>query len=301
MKKMLVTGGTVFVSRYAAEYFAAHGWTVTVLNRGSRPQPEGVQAILADRHDLGDLLRRHHFDAVIDVTAYTAADVNDLLDALGSFDAYILVSSSAVYPETGAQPFREDAPLGENIHWGRYGTDKITAEQALHNRVPEAYILRPPYLYGPGNNVYREAFVFDCALADRPFLLPGKGEMGLQFFHVADLCRMMEAILRERPARRIFNVGNGEQVSVRAWAEMCYAAAGKTPVFLSAPAGAQVRSYFCFRDYEYRLDVAAQSALLPETVPLAQGLREAFAWYVGHRDQVRVKPLIGWIDGNLMP
>lgn len=301
MKKMLVTGGTVFVSWYAAEYFAAHGWAVTVLNRGSRPQPEGVQAILADRHDLGDLLRRHHFDAVIDVTAYTAADVNDLLDALGSFDAYILVSSSAVYPETGAQPFREDAPLGENIHWGRYGTDKIAAEQALHSRVPEAYILRPPYLYGPGNNVYREAFVFDCALADRPFLLPGKGEMGLQFFHVADLCRMMEAILRERPARRIFNVGNGEQVSVRAWAEMCYAAAGKTPVFLSAPAGAQVRSYFCFRDYEYRLDVAAQSALLPETVPLAQGLREAFAWYVGHRDQVRVKPLIGWIDGNLMP
>ncbi len=299
MKTMLVTGGTVFVSRYAAEYFAARNWAVTVLNRGSRPQPEGVEAILADRHDLGETLRRRRFDAVIDVTAYTAADVDDLLDALGDFGAYILVSSSAVYPETGVQPFREDAPLGENIHWGRYGTDKIAAEQALQSRAPTAYILRPPYLYGPGNNVYREAFVFDCALADRPFYLPGEGEMGLQFFHVDDLCRMMAALLRARPEQRVFNVGNEAQVSVREWAALCYAAAGKTPAFLQAPAGEDVRNYFCFRDYDYMLDVTAQRALLPETIPLAEGLREAFTWYAAHGDQVRKKPLTAYIDAHL--
>ena len=58
----------------------------------------------------------------------------------------------------------------------------------------DAYILRPPYLYGPMNNVYREAFVFDCALADRKFYLPKDGSMKLQFFHVKDLCRLMEVI-----------------------------------------------------------------------------------------------------------
>lgn len=36
MKKMLVTGGTVFVSRSVAEYFAAGEYEVYVLNRGSR-------------------------------------------------------------------------------------------------------------------------------------------------------------------------------------------------------------------------------------------------------------------------
>ena len=46
------------------------------------------------------------------------------------------------------------------------------------------HILRPPYLYEPMNNVYREAFVFDCALADRKFYLPKDGSMKLQFFHV---------------------------------------------------------------------------------------------------------------------
>ena len=32
------------------------------------------------------------------------------------------------------------------------------------------------------HNVYREAFVFECALADRKFYLPKDGEMKLQFF-----------------------------------------------------------------------------------------------------------------------
>lgn len=101
MKKLLVTGGTVFVSRYAAEYFVRRGWEVHVLNRGSRAQSEGVRLIRADRHDLGDVLKGMHFDAVLDVTAYNAQDVNDLLDGLDSCGAYILISSSAVYPETG--------------------------------------------------------------------------------------------------------------------------------------------------------------------------------------------------------
>ena len=38
MGKILVTGGTVFVSRYVAEYFAKRGDQIFVLNRGSRPQ-----------------------------------------------------------------------------------------------------------------------------------------------------------------------------------------------------------------------------------------------------------------------
>ena len=101
MKKMLITGGTVFVSKYVAEYFVSKGEDVYVLNRNSRPRPEGVTLLEGDRHHLADLLKRHHFDAVLDVTAYQRNDIVGLLDALGSFDAYIMVSSSAVYPETG--------------------------------------------------------------------------------------------------------------------------------------------------------------------------------------------------------
>jgi hypothetical protein len=51
--------------------------------------------------------------------------------------------------------------------------------------------------------VYREAFVFECALADRPFHLPQDGSLPLQFQHVRDLCRLMERILLELPEERV--------------------------------------------------------------------------------------------------
>ena len=54
-KKILVTGGTVFVSKYVAEYFVKKGCDVYVLNRNSRPQSEGVTLIEADRNNLGDV------------------------------------------------------------------------------------------------------------------------------------------------------------------------------------------------------------------------------------------------------
>ena len=59
--KILITGGTTFVSRYAAEYFTANGGDVTVLNRGSRKQADGVTHICRDRTRLGDILRGMRF------------------------------------------------------------------------------------------------------------------------------------------------------------------------------------------------------------------------------------------------
>ena len=90
MKKILITGGTVFVSRYAAQYFVDKGYEVYVVNRNSRPQVPGVKLIETDRHDLGDKLKDIYFDVVADITAYNAEDITDLCDSLGSFGQYIM-------------------------------------------------------------------------------------------------------------------------------------------------------------------------------------------------------------------
>ena len=58
MRKLLVTGGTVFVSRYVAEYYAKKGDGVYVLNRNHHTQPEGTTLIEADRRDPGSHLTR---------------------------------------------------------------------------------------------------------------------------------------------------------------------------------------------------------------------------------------------------
>lgn len=297
--KILVTGGTTFVSKYVAQYFVKSGYEVYVLNRNTKPQVPGVKLIEADRHNLGSLLKDTHFDIVADITAYNAEDIIDLYDALGSFDQYIMISSSAVYPEYGFQPFLEDSEKAPNKFWGAYGTDKIAAEEALLERVPDAYILRPPYLYGPMNNVYREAFVFDCALADRKFYLPKDGDMKLQFFHVKDLCKLMEVIIKDKPSEHVYIVGNKETISIKDWVTACYKVLGKTPTFVNVYDDIEQRNYFSFYNYEYYLDVTRQSRIYPNTIPLEEGLKESADWYLQNKDQVKKKPFIEFIDTNL--
>ncbi|MBQ8960374.1 MAG: NAD-dependent epimerase/dehydratase family protein [Ruminococcus sp.] len=296
--RLLVTGGTVFVSRYTAEYFAGKGHEVYVLNRGSRPQSGNVAHIKADRRALGNALKDMRFDAVLDVTAYMPEDVSCLLDGLGSFGDYILVSSSAVYPETLPQPFSEEQECGRNTVWGDYGTDKLAAEKLLHSRFPGAYILRPPYLYGPMDNLYREAFVFECAEKVLPFYVPKDGSMPLQFCHVRDLCRFMEALLIKKPEQRIYNTGNTCPVDINEWVRLCYAALGKAPEIRYVSADVPQRSYFPFYDYGYVLDVSAQNRLISDLTPLSQGLREAYEWYRSNRELVRKKPLLEYIKSN---
>ena len=299
MKKILITGGTTFVSKYAASYFSEHGYEVFVLNRNTKKQVSGVTLIEGDRHNLGGKLKKLHFDVVADITAYNAQDIIGLTDSLGSFDQYIMVSSSAVYPNDGMQPFAEECERKPNKFWGKYGTDKIKAENALLQKVPDAYILRPPYLYGAMNNVYREAFVFDCARLDRPFYLPGDGSMKLQFFHVKDLCRIIEKIIKTKPVEHILNVGNEQPVSIKDWVTLCYKCLSKTPTFVEVSKKIEQRNYFCFYDYEYFLDVQKQKPILPNTIALEEGLKEAADCHFTNEQEVRKKDYLKFIDENL--
>ena len=300
MKKILVTGGTTFVSRYVANYFVNSEYEVYVLNRNSKSQVTGVKLITGDRHNLGDILKGIHFDIVADITAYNAQDIVDLYNALDSFEQYIMISSSAVYPEYGVQPFLEDSEKNLNKFWSKYGTDKIEAEEALLERVPDAYILRPPYLYGPMNNVYREAFVFDCARADRKFYLPKDGEMKMQFFHVRDLCKLMEVIIASKPSEHILNVGNSEVISIKDWVTKCYACFDKIPSFVNVYDDIEQRNYFSFYNYEYCLDVQRQQKIYKETISMEEGLRESAEWYLENESDVNKKPYFDYIDTNLV-
>ena len=300
MKTILVTGGTTFVSRYVAEYYLKKGYKVYVLNRNTKTQSNGVILIEADRKNIGEKLRDYHFDIVFDITAYNEDDINSLLNALGSFNDYIMISSSAVYPEYLPQPFTEETQIGKNKIWGKYGTDKIAAEKTLLKRVPSAYILRPPYLYGPMNNVYREAFVFECALQDRKFFIPKNGELKLQFFHVEDLCRFMDILIKTMPTQHIFNVGNKCAVTVKEWVNICYNVAGKYAETIPVFDDVEQRNFFSFYDYEYFLDVNKQYELMPETKPLIEGLQESFEWYICNKEKVIKKPFIEFIDNNLI-
>ena len=298
MKRILVTGGTTFVSRYVATYFQSNNYEVYVLNRGTKKQVKNVNLICGDRNNLKDYLKQYSFDAIIDVCAYNQQDIKNILEAVGAFKDYIFISSSAVYPETNIQPFSENQNTGENKIWGKYGTDKIEAEKYLISKVPSAYILRPPYLYGTMQNVYREPFVFECALKNRKFYIPNDGKMKLQFFHVNDLCKVIEKILETHPEEHIFNVGNEELVDINTFVELCYKVVG-TPLEKEYVTNHDnQRDYFSFYDYEYSLDVSRQCELLEEQKDLFDGLKESYEWFKNNKDKVVKKDYINFIQEN---
>lgn len=297
MKNILVTGGTVFVSRSIAEYFAAKGENVFVLNRGNHTQPEGVAPIICDRHNMGDVLKKYSFDIVIDVSAYNREDVQALHTALGNFGVYVFISSSAVYPETLPQPFKETAKCGRNSIWGDYGTNKLAAEEYLLENVKDLYILRPPYLYGRGENLYRAPFIFDCAASGQTVFLP-RNDLKLQFFDVDDLCKFIDIVTVQKPANRIFNVGNPNIVTAEEWVKYCFEAAGKIPEIKLAPKENFARNYFCFYDYDYALDVTEMLKLMPGTKPLKQGVCEEYEWYLQNQNAVSKRGYIDYINKN---
>ena len=103
MRKILVTGGTIFVSRYIAEYYVnfvpeyvvEEEAEVYVMNRNTHNQPQGVKLIECDKNHIGNKLRGYDFDVVIAVNIYTADEMKELLDSLDSVRDFIFISSSA--------------------------------------------------------------------------------------------------------------------------------------------------------------------------------------------------------------
>ncbi len=297
--RILVTGGTVFVSRCIAEYFVRKGNEVYVLNRNTHPQVAGSHLIKADRNFLGEKLKNLAFDVIVDVTAYTEKDIVNLLDSGVKFHEYFLISSGAVYPEYGIQPFEEMSERAANLFWGEYGINKIASEKALQVRVPKAYIIRPSYLYGPYNVLYREGFVFDCAIKHRKFYLPGDGSMKMQLFYVYDLCKFIEELLRQKPIHRIFNVGNETSISIKEWVCLCYKAVGEQEEYVQVAENIPQPMYFPFPDFEFRLDVRRQKEVMHDTHDIYDGLYQAYEWYRRHSTEVRKKNYIEFIDKKI--
>ena len=303
---ILITGGTVFVSRFCAEYFVAKGHDVFVLNRNSSVQSSGVTLLNCDRHDftaLQNTLSGINFDAVIDVTAYTADDVEKLCMAINKRPScYILISSSAVYPENALQPFGENTTVGVNKIWGDYGTNKIAAENKLLDYYPNAYILRPPYLYGQMNNLYREAFVFECAERNLPFYLPKSSTTRLHFFHIENLCHIIQTIIEKHPDSHILNVGNPASIHIKDWVALCYKAVNDNkPIFYDVDTTLHSqRSFFPFHDYQYELDVTAMMRILDKEklIDMQTGLKLSYDWYKNNRNKVNSKPYLKYIEEN---
>jgi 2'-hydroxyisoflavone reductase len=196
--KLLIMGGTVFVGRHIVASAIARGHEVTLFHRGNHnpglfPQAE---ELIGDRN--GDLaaLEGRRFDAVIDSSGYTPAQVSAVAERLaGRLGRYVFISSISAYDAEGRRGLTEAGPLKAPADPGvsevtpeTYGPLKVAAEQALEARMPgRVLVVRPGLVAGPHDPTDRFTYWVDRIARGGEVLAPAPAEAPMQVIDARDL------------------------------------------------------------------------------------------------------------------
>lgn len=160
--RILVLGGTGFLSRAVVDGALARGHDVVALTRGGGPDLPGVVTVRGDRDDVGSLRdavgSTGPHDGVVDCSGYRVAGARAAAEVLGDVPAYAYVSSISAYagwppgpvPDEAAPTFTSEDDLDE------YGPMKAESERVLTEVLGERLLAaRAGLIVGPGDRTRR--------------------------------------------------------------------------------------------------------------------------------------------------
>jgi nucleoside-diphosphate-sugar epimerase len=307
--RVLVIGGTLFIGKLLVKRLIGAGHEVTLLHRkAEHPFGRRVRNLVADRNDVTsvrDAFSGQRFDAVYDI-AYdwergtTAQQVEATAKAVpGDLTRYIFMSSVAAYGD--GLNHAEDDPLASDMHANDYVRNKAGSERALFRMFHESRFpvvtMRPPFVYGPENPFYREAFFWDRMSIERPVIIPGDGNRLMQFVYVNDLVEAcFNALTKHTAPGRAFNVADDKPLTQVEVVNEFAKAVGKPVTVVRVPrdiiarnGGNAFHQPLYFGQY-YDLPPITEAVgrvkrvLNVAMTPFAVGLKETHKWYAKHRE-----------------
>lgn len=305
--RVLVIGGTLFIGKLLVKRLLAADHEVTILHRkAEHPFGRKVRNAVGDRNNAASVkeaLSGLRFDAVYDI-AYdwergtTAQQVESTAKAVpGDLSRYIFMSSVAAYGD--GLNHAEDDPLASDMHANDYVRNKAGSERALFRMYHESRFpvvtMRPPFVYGPENPFYREAFFWDRLRADRPIIIPGDGNRLMQFVYVNDLVdACFNALEKHTAPGRAFNVADEKPLTQVEVVNEFAKVVGKPPVLVRVPRdiiarnGGNVFGEPAYFGHYYDVPPITEAVGRVKRVlnialtPFSAGLRETYKWYARH-------------------
>ncbi len=228
--KILVIGGTGFISSRLVQRLLDAGHRVTLFTRGrvksQIAKTDKLEHVYGDRTNEADLQRVFHhrtFDAVYDMVAYEPEESQLAVKVFrGKVGRFIHCSTISVYMISNEVrcPITEDqdqAPLMN--FWPRnpfgmdYGIKKRQCEEVLWKAHDEKLfpvsMLRPTFVSGPQDPAKRDFFWIERILDGKPLLIPGSGDFAFQQIYVEDVAGAFTALLN-------FSVSVGQAYNVAA-------------------------------------------------------------------------------------
>jgi 2'-hydroxyisoflavone reductase len=260
--RILVLGGTAFLSRTVAEEAVRRGHDVTCACRGvSGPLAEGASLVVWDRSsEAPEELVEAAYDAVVDVSR-TPSHVRRAVAALPD-PHWVLVSTGNVYRDHGRRGVAAaDLPLLDPITTDEdpasspdaYGGMKVACEQLVREGTRSAMVVRAGLIVGPGDSSGRFAYWPQRLAAGGEVLAPESPEDPVQWVDVRDLAAWIVDAAEAR-ATGVFD-GTGPAVPRRRFLDEVAAGVGASPAYTWLP-----------RDFLVEHEVAEWSG--PRSVPL---------------------------------
>ena len=228
--RILILGGTAFLSRTIAAQAVAAGHAATCLARGTAAEPpRGAAWVKADRSSGAGAYAglTGEWDAVVEVARDPKPAREALASLAGRARHWTFVSSTSAYAEQSTPGAAEDAPLLPPLPAGvpfspeNYGESKAAIEEAtLEATNGAAHLCRAGLVSGPGDPTDR--YGYWPGRFDRnpvPVLVPDIGPQPTQVIDVRDLAAW---ILRaaEQGTTGPLNA-NGDQVAFAELTSAC--------------------------------------------------------------------------------
>lgn len=290
--KVLIIGGSGFVSGTIARSAVAAGHRTWVVTRGKRPVPEGVTSLVVDRHDYETFAlvvanEDTYWDAVIDCIAYEPGDIRqDIAVFNGTASQLVFISTDFVYdPARRSFPQPVDAPYTE---LDGYGGKKRQCELQLIDGYAgpmQWTILRPCHIYGPGSQLGclplhgRDPELIRRVQAGEPLRLVGGGHFLQQPIFARDLAAIaLSAIGNSRAFGQIYCTAGPDIIESRRYYEIIGEVLGvdvsieEVPVTQALADDPGKRPFYCHRIYS--LDRLAEAGLQVPATSIEDGLRE---------------------------
>ena len=303
--RALVLGGTRFIGRAVVEELTAAGDEVAVVHRGDT-EPADLPAVThlhADRArfvDVADEASRFGAEAIIDCTAYTAADVDAVLPRLDQQARLVLLSSMDVYrafgavltdTETDSLPIAEESPVRperypyrDNERYRNPDYDKLDVEPRYLER--GAAVLRLPMVYGPRDPQRREEFMLRRVRAGRRRIPTGAGNWLWTRGYIGDVAHAIVLAARTGAAAgEILNIGEPTTASFGCWARQILAAAGHDAELVQVPDRALPDDlrFLAARAQHVLVDSSKATRLLEwRHSPVEEAVRASVRWHLAN-------------------
>ena len=313
--RVLVIGGTGFISSAVVRQLYQQGHTLIIVHRGQTQAelPTGIQQVLAKRVQIPDFLQEFkHFapEVVLDMIPNGEQDAQTVMQTFeGIAQRVVAISSGDVYRAYGRvlgtepgpvdpvplteqaplreklYPYRDRGPAGQEHEWMQT-YDKILVERAVmnHARLPGT-ILRLPMVYGPRDNQHR-LFPYLKRMDDqRPHIIVEEGSAHWRWSrgyveHVA--AAVVLAVTDPRATGRIYNVSDEPTLTIAQWIRAIGDVAGWHGTILSLPQAQlpeALRSKInASQDLVYNTTRIRQELGYRELVSLAEALNQTIAW-----------------------